>query len=36
LLDRATEPGKGGDKRKFWREVMGFEDPETIREAILA
>jgi hypothetical protein len=26
----------GGDKRKFWREVMGFEEPEAIREAILA
>lgn len=36
LLNRATEPGQGGDKRKFWREVMGFEEPEAIREAILA
>jgi len=36
LLNRATEPGMGGDKRKFWREVMGFEEPEAIREAILA
>jgi hypothetical protein len=36
LFNRATEPGKGGDKRKFWREVMGFESPEAIREAILA
>ncbi|MDV3002470.1 MAG: hypothetical protein N5P05_004125 (plasmid) [Chroococcopsis gigantea SAG 12.99] len=36
LLNRATESGVGGDKRKFWREVMGFEDPEAIRAAILA
>lgn len=28
--------GQGGDKRKFWQEVMGFESPEAIREAILA
>lgn len=36
LFNRATEPRKGGDKRKFWQEVMGFELPEAIREAILA
>ena len=30
------EPGVGGDKRKFWRDVMGFKSPEAIREAILA
>ena len=35
LLNRATEAGVGGDKRKFWREVMGFDNPEAIREAIL-
>jgi hypothetical protein len=35
LLNRASEAGVGGDKRKFWREVMGFENPETVREAIL-
>lgn len=35
LLNRATEAGVGGDKRKFWREVMGFENPEAVREAIL-
>lgn len=27
--------GKGGDKQKFWREIMGFTSPEDIREAIL-
>jgi len=36
LFTRETEPKKGGDKQKFWREVMGFESPEAIREAILA
>ncbi|MFB2898289.1 DUF6883 domain-containing protein [Aerosakkonemataceae cyanobacterium BLCC-F50] len=36
LLSRASEPGKGGDKRKFWQEEMGFKSPEAIREAILA
>jgi hypothetical protein len=36
LFNRASEPGQGGDKRKFWLEVMGFESPEAIREAILA
>ena len=35
LFNRATEPGVGGDKQKFWRDVMGFESPEAIREAIL-
>ncbi|MFB2977087.1 DUF6883 domain-containing protein [Microseira sp. BLCC-F43] len=35
LLKRAAESGEGEDKRKFWREVMGFESPEAIREAIL-
>ncbi|MFB2892629.1 DUF6883 domain-containing protein [Aerosakkonemataceae cyanobacterium BLCC-F50] len=36
LFTRTAEPGVGGDKRKFWQEVMGFESPEEIREAILA
>lgn len=36
LLNYAAESGEGGDKRKFWREVMGFESPEAVREAILA
>ena len=36
LFSRATQPGVGGDKRKFWQEIMGFESPEAIREAILA
>lgn len=35
LLNRAAESGEGEDKRKFWREVMGFESPEAIPEAIL-
>lgn len=36
LFTRTAEPGIGGDKRKFWQEVMGFESPEEIQEAILA
>ncbi|MDF0555096.1 DUF6883 domain-containing protein [Kamptonema sp. UHCC 0994] len=36
LFSRTTEPGKGGDKRKFWQEVMEFQSPEAIRETILA
>ncbi|MFM7424394.1 MAG: DUF6883 domain-containing protein [Elainella sp.] len=36
LFTRETEPETGGDKQKFWREVMGFESPEAIRAAILA
>lgn len=35
LFTRDTEPGQGGNKQKFWREVLGFESPEAIREAIL-
>ncbi|HBB30914.1 MAG TPA: hypothetical protein DDZ80_15950 [Cyanobacteria bacterium UBA8803] len=31
-LNRATEPGVGGDKRKFWRDVMGLDDAENQRE----
>jgi hypothetical protein len=27
--------GQGGDKQKFWREIMGFTSPESIKEAIL-
>lgn len=36
LFSRATGLGVGGDKRKFWQEVMGFTSPEAIQEAILA
>lgn len=36
LFSRATEAGVGRDKQKFWREVMGFESPEAIRDAIIA
>ncbi|MGL5058825.1 MAG: DUF6883 domain-containing protein [Microcoleus sp.] len=35
LFSSATEAGVGGDKQKFWQEVMGFESPEAIREAII-
>jgi hypothetical protein len=33
LFSRAN--GTGGDKQKFWREIMGFNSPEEIRNAIL-
>lgn len=33
LFNRAN--GKGGDKQKFWREIMGFTSPEDIKAAIL-
>ena len=36
LFNRATEPGQGGDKRQFWRDMMGFESPEAIQSVILA
>lgn len=36
LLTRETLPGKGGDKRKFWQEIMGFRLPEQVRMAILS
>jgi len=35
LFTRDTEPGRGGDKQKFWREVLGFQSPDAIRSAIL-
>ena len=36
LFNHESVPGKGGDKQKFWRSVLGFDSPEAIREAILA
>ena len=36
LFNHESVPGKRGDKQKFWRSVLGFDSPETIREAILA
>jgi hypothetical protein len=36
LLSNATAPGEGGDKRKFWRETLGFKSPEAVCEVILA
>jgi len=35
LLTRESLPGEGGDKKKFWTEVLGFDSPENVREAIL-
>ena len=36
LFNHATDRGVGGDKRKFWQQVMGFESAAAIRSAILA
>jgi hypothetical protein len=36
LLTKETQPKQGGDKQKFWHEVMGFTSPEEVRAAILA
>jgi hypothetical protein len=36
LLNFQAEPGKGGDKRRFWREVMGFQSADALRKALLA
>ena len=36
LFNHESVPGKGGDKQKIWRSILGFDSPEAIREAILA
>ncbi len=36
LFQYSPGSGVGGDKQKFWRTVLGFESPESIREAILS
>jgi hypothetical protein len=36
LLNYQTEPGEGGDKHRFWRNVMGFQSAEVLRSALLA
>ncbi|MEL6777664.1 MAG: DUF6883 domain-containing protein [Cyanobacteria bacterium J06597_16] len=36
LFSHSTAPGEGGDKQKFWREILGFDSAEAVREAILA
>lgn len=35
LFTRESQPKKGGDKQKFWKEVLSFSSPEGIRDAIL-
>lgn len=35
LFNHTTASGAGGDKQKFWQQVMGFESAEDIRETIL-
>lgn len=36
LFNKEGKPGKGGDKKKFWRVILGFESPKAACEAILA
>lgn len=36
LLTYRTASGVGGDKQNFWRNQLGFESPEAIRESILS
>lgn len=36
LFSHSTAPGEGGDKQKFWREILGFDSAEAVREEILA
>jgi len=36
LLTRAAEPGKGGDKKNYWQNILGFQSAEAIRQAILS
>lgn len=36
LLNYTTEPGEGGDKRKFWREIMGFHSAELLQATLQA
>lgn len=35
LLTYAAGPGTGGDKQKFWRDVMGYQSPDALRETLL-
>lgn len=35
LLNYTTTTGEGGDKRKFWHDILGFQSPEAVQTAIL-
>ena len=35
LLSYSGEQGKGGDKSRFWQNVMGYDSAEAIRDTIL-
>lgn len=35
LFNYTAASGKGGDKQRFWRKIMGFTSPKVVREAIL-
>ncbi len=36
LLNHSDDSGEGGDKQKYWRQVLGFDSANEIRQAILA
>ncbi len=36
LLNHSDDIGEGGDKQKYWRQVLGFDSANEIRQAILA
>jgi hypothetical protein len=35
LLHYTTMAGKGGDKRRFWHEILGFQSADVLRVTIL-
>ena len=36
LLNHSDDQGEGGDKQKYWRQVLGFDLADELRQAILA
>jgi len=36
LLKYSDDRGKGGDKQKYWQQVLGFNSADELREAVLA
>lgn len=36
LLNYSDDRVKGGDKQKYWRQVLGFNSADELRKAILA
>ena len=36
LLNYSDDRGEGGDKQKYWRQVLGFSSANELRQAVLA